>query len=183
MGQIQPGQKVLVNGASGGVGTFAVQIAKSFGTEVTTVCSPKNLDYARSLGANHVIDYTQEDFTRNGQVYDLIVAANRYHPIRDYRRVLGLTGNYVVLGGSLTQIFQAMVMGPIISKAAGQKFSFIGIAELNQKDLVILKDLLEAGKTKSLIDKLYPLSETAAAVQYLEEGHAHGKVVITLEDN
>ena len=182
-GQIQPGQKVLVNGASGGVGTFAVQIAKSFGTEVTAVCSPKNLDNARSMGADHVIDYTQEDFTRNGQGYDLILAVNGYHPILDYRRALSPKGICVVLGGKLAQIFQALLWGPLISKTGSKKIGFMGIAKLNQKDLVLLKELLEAGKVKPLIDRRYPLSETAEAVRYLEEGHARGKVVITMEHN
>ncbi len=180
-GQIQPGQKVLVNSASGGVGTFAVQIAKSFGTEVTAVCSPKNLDNARSMGADHVIDYTQEDFTRNGQTYDLILAVNGYHPILDYRRALSPKGICVVLGGKLPQIFQALLWGPLISKTGSKKLGFMGIAKLNQKDLVLLKELLEAGKVKPLIDRRYPLSETAEAMQYLEEGHAQGKVVITVE--
>ncbi len=179
-GQIQPGQKVLVNGASGGVGTFAVQIAKSFGTEVTAVCSPKNLDNARSMGADHVIDYTQEDFTRNGQGYDLILAVNGYHPILDYRRALSPKGICVVLGGKLPQIFQALLWGPLISKTGSKKLGFMGIAKLNQKDLVLLKELLEAGKVKPLIDRRYPLSETAEAMRYLEEGHAQGKVVITV---
>jgi NADPH:quinone reductase-like Zn-dependent oxidoreductase len=182
-GQIQPGQKVLVNGASGGVGTFAVQIAKSFGTEVTAVCSPKNLDNARSMGADHVIDYTQEDFTRNGQTYDLILAVNGYHSILDYRRALSPKGICVVLGGKLPQIFQALLWGPLISKTGSKKLGFMGIAKLNQKDLVLLKELLEAGKVKPLIDRRYPLSETAEAVRYLEEGHARGKVVITVESN
>jgi len=182
-GKIQPGQRVLVNGASGAVGTFAVQIAKSFGTEVTAVCSPKNLDNARSMGADHVIDYTQEDFTRNGQRYDLILAVNGYHPILDYRRALSPKGICVVLGGKLPQIFQALLWGPLISKTGSKKLGFMGIAKLNQKDLVLLKELLEAGKVKPLIDRRYPLSETAEAVRYLEEGHARGKVVITVEHN
>ena len=181
-GKIQHGQKVLVNGASGAVGTFAVQIAKSFGTEVTAVCSPKNLANARAMGADHVIDYTQEDFTRNGQTYDLILAVNGFHPILDYRRALSPKGICVVLGGKIPQIIQALLWGPLISKNGGRKIGFMGIAKLNQKDLVFLKELLEAGKVKPVIDRRYPLSETAEAMQYLEEGHAQGKVVITLED-
>ena len=181
-GKIQHGQKVLVNGASGAVGTFAVQIAKSFGTEVTAVCSPKNLANARAMGADHVIDYTQEDFTRNGQTYDLILAVNGFHPILDYRRALSPKGICVVLGGKIPQIIQAVLWGPLISKNGGRKIGFMGIAKLNQKDLVFLKELLEAGKVKPVIDRRYPLSETAEAMQYLEEGHAQGKVVITLED-
>jgi NADPH:quinone reductase-like Zn-dependent oxidoreductase len=180
-GQIQPGQKVLVNGASGAVGTFAVQIAKSFGTEVTAVCSPRNLDNARSMGADYVIDYTQEDFTRNGQTYDLILAVNGYHSILDYRRALSPKGICVVLGGKLPQIFQALLWGPLISKTGSKKNGIMGIAKLNQKDLVLLKELLEAGKVKPVIDRRYSLSETAKAVLYLEEGHAKGKIVIEIQ--
>ena len=182
-GQIQPGQKVLVNGASGGVGTFAVQIAKSFGTEVTAVCSPQNVDNARSMGADHVIDYTQEDFTKSGQMYDLILAVNGYHPILGYRNALGPQGICVVLGGELPQIFQALVLGPLISKSGGKRIGFMGIAKLNHKDLVLLKELLEAGKVKSVIDRRYQLSEAAEAVRYLEEGQARGKVVIAVGHN
>ena len=120
-GQIQPGQKVLINGASGGVGTFAVQIAKSFGAEVTAVCSTRNLDQARSLGADHVIDYTKEDFTQNGQQYDLILAANGYHPLSAYKRALTPKGIYVMAGGSMAQIFQAMLLGSWMSKTGGKK--------------------------------------------------------------
>ena len=179
--QIRPGQKVLVNGASGAVGTFAVQIAKSFGTEVTAVCSPQNLDNARSMGADHVIDYTQEDFTRNGLSYDLIIAVNGYHSILAYRRALSPKGICVVLGGKLPQIFQALLWGPLISKMGSKKIGFMGIAKLNQQDLVLLKELLEAGKVKPVIDRRYTLSETAEAMQYLEEGHAKGKIVIEIQ--
>jgi NADPH:quinone reductase-like Zn-dependent oxidoreductase len=182
-GQIQPNQKVLVNGASGGVGTFTVQIAKSFGTEVTAVCSPQNVDNLRSMGADHVIDYTQEDFTKSGQLYDLILAINGYHPILDYQKALSPKGICVVVGGELPQIFQALVLGPLISKSGGKKISFMGIAKLNHKDLVLLKELLEAGKVKSVIDRRYPLSEAAEAIQYLEEGHARGKIIIAVGHN
>ena len=126
-GQIQPGQKVLINGASGGVGTFAVQIAKSFGAEVTAVCSTRNLDMARSIGADHVIDYTKEDFTQNGQQYDLILAANGYHSISDYKRALSPKGIYVMTGGSMAQMSQAMLQGPWISMTGGQKMGNIGV--------------------------------------------------------
>jgi NADPH:quinone reductase-like Zn-dependent oxidoreductase len=182
-GQIRSGQKVLVNGASGGVGTFAVQIAKSFGAEVTAVCSPQNVGNARSMGADHVIDYTREDFTKSGGGYDLILAVNGYHPILDYRNALSPKGICVVLGGKLPQIFQTLVLGPLISKSGGKKIGFMGIAKLNQEDLALLKELLEAGKVKPVIDRRYPLSETVEAVRYLEEGHARGKVVITVEHN
>ncbi len=121
LGKIQPGHKVLINGASGGVGTFAVQIAKSFGAEVTAVCSSRNMDQARSLGADHVIDYTKEDFTQNGQQYDLILAANGYHPLSAYKHALTPQGIYVMAGGSKAQMFQAMLLGPFMSKTGGKK--------------------------------------------------------------
>jgi NADPH:quinone reductase-like Zn-dependent oxidoreductase len=181
-GQIQPGQKVLIHGASGGVGTFAVQIARSFGAEVTALCSSRNVDMARQIGADHVIDYTQEDFSRSGQRYDLIVAVNGNHPIRDYRRALNPGGIYVALGGSLAQVLQGVLLGPVISRFGSKKVrSFI--AKMNQKDLVFIKELLEAGKVVPVIDRCYPLSETAEAIRYLVEGHARGKVVITVEQS
>jgi NADPH:quinone reductase-like Zn-dependent oxidoreductase len=181
-GQIQPGQKVLINGASGGVGTFAVQIAKSFGAEVTAVCSTRNLDMARSLGADHVIDYTEEDFTQNRQLYDLILAVNGYHPISAYKRALTPEGIYVMAGGSMAQIFQAMLLGPLMSITGDKKMGGVS-AKPSQKDLIFLKELLETGKIVPVIDRLYPLSETAEALRYLGEGHARGKVIITLEQN
>jgi NADPH:quinone reductase-like Zn-dependent oxidoreductase len=181
-GQIHPGQKVLINGASGGVGTFAVQIAKSFDAEVTAVCSPKNLDQARSIGADHVIDYTREDFTQNGQQYDLILAANGYHPLSDYKRALTPQGIYVMAGGSMAQIFQAMLLGSWMSKTGGKKMGGVS-AKIDQKDLGLIKELLEAGKVVPVIDRRYPLSEAAEALRYLGEGHARGKVVITVEHN
>ncbi len=181
-GQIQPGQKVLIHGASGGVGTFAVQIAKSFGAEVTGVCSTRNVDMARSIGADQVIDYTQEDFTQNGQHYDLILAANGYHPISDYKRALRPKGTYVMTGGSTTQVFQAMLLGPLISMTGSKKMGNL-MAKLNQKDLAFMKELLEAGKVVPVIDRRYTLSEVPEAIRYLEEGRAKGKVVITVEQN
>jgi NADPH:quinone reductase-like Zn-dependent oxidoreductase len=181
-GQIQPGQKVLINGASGGVGTFAVQIAKSFGAEVTAVCSTRNLDQARSLGADHVIDYTREDFTQNGQQYDLIFAANGYRSLSAYKRALTPKGIYVMAGGSMAQIFQAMLMGSWMSETGGKKMGGVS-AKRSQKDLVIIKELLEAGKVVPVIDRRYPLSEAAEALRYLGAGHARGKVVITVENN
>jgi NADPH:quinone reductase-like Zn-dependent oxidoreductase len=178
-GRIQPGQKVLVEGASGGVGTFAVQIAKSFGAEVTAVCSTRNMDTARSIGADHVMDYTREDFTQNGQRYDLILAANAHHSIFDYRRALSPDGIYVAAGGGAARILQALLLGPFLSRIGRKKIRFF-IAKINQKDLVFLKDLLEAGKVTPVIDRRYPLSDGAEALRYLEEGHAQGKVVITV---
>ena len=139
IGQIRPGQKVLVNGASGGVGTFGVLIARALGAEVTAVCSPKNMDGARSMGAEHVIDYTREDFTRNGKMYDLIFAANGYRPITSYKRALSPTGNYVVAGGKLPQLFQVLVLGRMMTRSGGQTFRFMGLAKFNQEDLVTLK--------------------------------------------
>jgi NADPH:quinone reductase-like Zn-dependent oxidoreductase len=179
-GQIQAGQKILINGASGGVGTFAVQIAKSFGAEVTAVCSTGKMEMVRSLGADHVIDYTREDFTQNGQRYDLIFAVNGYHPILDYRRALSPQGIYIMAGGSGAQLFQALLLGPLISMTGGQKMSN-SAQRPNQKDLVLMTELLEAGKVIPVIDKCYPLSETAEAIRYLEAGHARGKVVITVQ--
>jgi NADPH:quinone reductase-like Zn-dependent oxidoreductase len=178
-GKIQSGQKVLINGASGGVGTFAVQIAKSFGAEVTAVCSTRNLDMARSIGADQVIDYTQEDFTKSGKRYDLILAANGYHSIFDYKRALSPKGIYVTTGGSMAQVFQAMFLGPLISMTGSKKMGS-KMAKSNKKDLVFMIELLEAGKVVPVIDRHYPLSEVAEALRYLEEEHARGKVVITL---
>jgi len=182
-GQIQSGQKVLINGASGGVGTFAVQIAKSFGAEVTGVCSTSKLDMVRSIGADHVIDYTREDFTKSGQRYDLILAAGGYHPISDYKRALSPEGIYVCAGGSMAQYFQALLMGPLISMTGSKKLGSIGLAKPNQKDFVFLIELVEAGKVVPVIDRRYPLSEVAEALRYYGEGHARGKVVITVVHN
>jgi NADPH:quinone reductase-like Zn-dependent oxidoreductase len=182
-GQVQPGQKVLINGASGGVGTFAVQLAKAFGAEVTAVCSTRNLDVARSIGADHVIDYTKEDFAKNGKEYDLIFATNGNRSISDYRRALSPTGIYVHTGGSTTQMSQAMLQGAWISRTGSQKMGSMGVAKPNKKDLVTIKELLEAGKVKPVIDRCYPLNQAADAIRYLEEGHAQGKVVITVAHN
>lgn len=181
-GKIQAGQKVLINGASGGVGTFAVQIAKSFGAEVTAVCSTRNLDMVRSIGADHIIDYTQEDFTQNGQQYDLILAANGYHPLSDYRRSLSPSGIYVGTGGTMAQTFEAMLQGPIISMT-GSKTMTNMLVKPNKNDLTFMKELIEAGKVKPVIDRCYPLAEVPEALRYVEEGHAQGKVVITVAPN
>ena len=179
-GQIRPGQKVLIHGASGGVGTFALQLAKSFGAEVTAVCSTRNLDVARSIGADHVIDYTKEDFAKNGKKYDLILATNGDRSISDYRRALSPKGIYVQTGGSMTQMSQAMIQGPWISMTGSQKMGNMGVAKPNKKDLVTIKELLEAGKVNPVIDRCYPFDQVADAIRYLEEGHAQGKVVITV---
>jgi NADPH:quinone reductase-like Zn-dependent oxidoreductase len=179
-GHIQPGQKVLINGASGGVGTFAVQIAKALGAEVTAVCSTGNIEMVRSIGADHVIDYRREDFTRNGQRYDLILAANGYYPISAYRRALSPQGIYVTTGGSTAQMFQAMLLGPWLSKSGNQKMGNM-LAKPSQKHLAFISTLLEGGKVVPVIDRCYPLPEVPEAIRYLEEGHAKGKVVITIE--
>jgi NADPH:quinone reductase-like Zn-dependent oxidoreductase len=179
-GRIQPGHKVAVDGASGGVGTFAVQIAKSFGAEVTAVCGTRNVDTARSIGADHVIDYAREDFTQSGQRYDLILGANAHHSIFDYRRALSRDGIFVMVGGGLVQMLQVMLLGPFLSRIGSKKIGMI-LAKINNKDLVFLKDLLEAGKVVPVIDRRYPLSGVPEALRYLGEGHAQGKVVITVE--
>jgi NADPH:quinone reductase-like Zn-dependent oxidoreductase len=178
-GNIQPGQKVLIQGASGGVGTFAAQIAKALGAEVTGVCSTRNLDMVRSLGADHVIDYTKEDFTRNGQRYDLILAVNGYHPISDYLRSLSPEGIYVVVGGSMIQLIQAGSQGRRIPKTGSQKTYILSLVK-NQKDLIFIKELLEAGKVKPVIDKCYPLDDTPEALRYFERIHPKGKIVISM---
>jgi NADPH:quinone reductase-like Zn-dependent oxidoreductase len=181
-GQIKPGQRVLIDGASGGVGTFAIQIAKSFGTEVTAVCSTRNASRARSLGADRVIDYTQEDFTRNGQHYDLIFAPNAFHSIFAYRRALNRDGICVKTGGnaSFHGMLMDMLLGPLLSKI-GSKKTYSLLARIANNDLVTLKDLVEAGKIAPVIDRSYPLSDAPEAIRYLEEGHAQGKVVLFAE--
>ena len=179
-GNIQPGQKVLINGASGGVGTFAVQIAKAFGAEVTAVCSTRNLDMVRSIGADHVIDYKVEDFTQNGQQYDLILAVNGYHPISDYLRALSPEGIYVVAGGSMVQLFQAALQRRRASKTGSQRKHVVSLVQ-NQNDLIFMKELLESGKVIPIIDGCYPLRKTPEAFWYFEKEHPKGKVVITMD--
>jgi NADPH:quinone reductase-like Zn-dependent oxidoreductase len=181
-GKIQAGQKVLITGAGGGVGTFAVQIAKSLGAEVTAVCSTRNLDVTRSIGADHVIDYTQKDFTKSGERYDLIIAANGYHPILRYRRALKRNGIYVVLGGFMAQIFQVLLLGPLLSRLGNKKMRIM-LTHPSQTDLVFLRELLETGKVVPVIDRRYPIGDIAEAIRYLLQGHARGKVVITMEHN
>jgi NADPH:quinone reductase-like Zn-dependent oxidoreductase len=178
-GNIQPGQKVLIQGASGGVGTFAVQIAKAFGAEVTAVCSTRNLDMVRSLGADHVIDYKKEDCTKNGQQYDLILAVNGYHPISDYLRALKPEGSYVVAGGSMFQLAQAVINKKKISKIGHQKISIVSLVQ-SQEDLILIKKLLESEKIMPVIDVCYPISKTVEAFWYFEKVHPKGKVVISV---
>ncbi|TFB14026.1 NAD(P)-dependent alcohol dehydrogenase [Candidatus Marinimicrobia bacterium MT.SAG.4] len=179
-GKIQSGQKVLINGAGGGVGTFAVQIAKSFGAEVTGVCSTEKLEMVLSLGADRVIDYTQEDFTENGQRYDLILDNVGNRSIFDLKRALNQKGNCVIIGFSPAIMFQTLFLGLLISMTGRKKIGLMS-AKITDKDLAVLKELFEAGKVKCIIDRRYPLSEVAEAIRYLEEGHARGKVIITVE--
>jgi NADPH:quinone reductase-like Zn-dependent oxidoreductase len=178
-GKIQAGQKVLIQGASGGVGSFAVQIAKVLGAEVTAVCSTRNMELVRSLGADHIIDYAKEDFTKNGKQYDLILAVNGYHPINDYKRSLTSKGIYVMAGGATKQMFEALLRSSFISEKNGRKLGVL-TALPKQEDLVYLKGLTEAGKLKPVIDKRFPLNEAAQALRYLGEGHARGKVILTV---
>jgi len=179
-GKIRAGQKVLIAGASGGVGTFSVQIAKSFDAAVTAVCSSRNLDMARSIGADHVIDYAKEDFTRNGQRYDLIFAINGNHPLSAYQRALNPRGIYVCAGGTLAQIFQAILLGPLVSRKNGKKMGFMGITKYKQKDLIYLRNLLDSGKVVPVIEKSYQMNEVSSAMWYIAEGHARGKVVVQI---
>lgn len=180
-GGLRPGQKVLIQGASGGVGTFAVQLAKLMGAEVTAVCSPGNLEQARTLGADHGIDYTREDFTRTGRQYDLILAVNGYHPLADYRRALTPRGVFVMAGGSIRQIFETLLLGSWMSKKDGPKITVLS-AKTSHDDLAYLKGLLESGQLKPVIDRSYPLSQAADAMRYLGSGHARGKIVITIPE-
>jgi NADPH:quinone reductase-like Zn-dependent oxidoreductase len=186
-GKIQPGQKVLINGAAGGVGTFAVQIAKSFGAEVTGVCSTRNVAMVRSIGADHVIDYTREDFTKSGQHYDLIFDLVANHSFSARRCVLKPKGIYigagiVGLGGSVMRLLAHQITELTLSRFVSQKFVTF-MAKLSKEDLTILRELMEARKVTPVIDRCYSLSEVPEAVRYLEQGHARGKVVITLERN
>jgi NADPH:quinone reductase-like Zn-dependent oxidoreductase len=185
-GRIQPGQKVLINGAAGGVGTFAVQIAKAFGATVTGVCSTRNVDMVRSIGADHVIDYTQEDFARSGQRYDLILDCAANHSLSACRRVMSPRGIYVIVGGPDRGRWIGPLISPLkallLSRFVSQKLLMF-LASANKEDLVVLKELIEAKKVTPVIDRCYTLSEVPEAIRYLEEGHARGKVIITLEHN
>ena len=182
-GKIQAGQKVLINGASGGVGTFAVQIAKSFGAEVTAVCSTKNLDMVRKIGADHVVDYTKDDVTQGEQHYDLIVDTVETHSLADYKRVMNPKAIYVMVGGSndkwMVGLIGTLAYAKILSSSAGQQFSMM-LAELNPDDLKIIGDLMQTGKVTPVIDRTYSLNEVPEALRYLEQGHARGKVVISV---
>jgi len=184
-GRIQPGHTVLINGAAGGVGTFAVQIAKSLGADVTGVCSTRNVGMVRSIGADHVIDYTQEDYTKSGRRYDLIFDTVGNHSLSDIRRVLGSRGALVMVGGptdSLLKIILPPLRALMISLFVRQTLASF-LAKRKKEDLIIMQGLLEGGKVTPVIDRTYPLSDVPEAVRYLEEGHARGKVVIALEGN
>lgn len=174
-GKIQAGQKVLVNGASGGVGTFAVQIAKALGAEVTGVCSTKNVEMVRKIGADHVIDYTRDDFTRDEARYDLLLDTIGNRSLRACRRVLAPKGVYVHVGGRMARVLALPIVSPFVSQTLVQL-----IAKRSSADLEILTGLIEAGKVVPVIDRTYPLAEVPAAIRYLEEGHARGKIVITV---
>jgi NADPH:quinone reductase-like Zn-dependent oxidoreductase len=185
-GKVQPGQKVLINGASGGVGTFAVQIAKFYGADVTGVCSTRNLDLVRSLGADQVIDYTKDDFTKSDQRYDVVLDNVGNRPLNECRRVLTPNGIYVLIGGGfaneqgliggLSKAIDAMLLSKFVSQKMGMM-----LAEINHKDLAFLGDLMQSGKVKPVIDRTYKLSELPQAIEYLEKGHARGKVIITVD--
>jgi NADPH:quinone reductase-like Zn-dependent oxidoreductase len=179
-GKLQPGQKVLINGASGGVGTFAVQIAKAFGAKVTGVCSTKNVDMVRSIGADHVVDYTKEDFTQSGQSYDLILDNVANRSFSDLRRALTPQGMIIPNSGhgGMGYVLKAFLLSPFM-RQQGSMY----LASPNNKDLVILKELIEAGKVTPVIDRTYPLNNYIEAFRYLDKGHARGKVVITVEHN
>jgi NADPH:quinone reductase-like Zn-dependent oxidoreductase len=178
IGGVQQGQKVLINGASGGVGTFAVQIAKSFGAEVTGVCSTRNIDMVRSIGADFVIDYTKEDFTQGGNQYDLILDTVGNRSLSNCRRILSSNGILVIVGGPMNRALRASVM----SRFVNQKMSMF-MAVRSKKDLIVIQELLASGKVTPVIDKRYSLNDVPEAIRYMEEGHARGKVVITLEHN
>jgi len=185
-GKVQPGQKVLINGASGGVGTFAVQIAKSYGADVTGVCSTRNLELVRSLGADHVIDYTKENFAKSEQRYDVILDNVPNHSLSECRRILTPKGKYVMIGGGgpnegrwigpFGRVIHTLLLAPFISQQMGMM-----MADANQKDLTVLADMMQSGKVKPVIDRTYKLSEVPQAIRYLEQGHARGKVIISVE--
>ena len=184
-GKVQPGQNVLINGASGGVGTFAVQIAKSLGAQVTGVCSARNVELVRSLGADHVIDYTKEDFTKSDARYDLIIDNVGTQPLSGFRRILKPKGIYLMIGaggpdegglvGPMGRLMRALLMSPFISQKMGMM-----MAKVSQSDLGVLADLMQAGKVTTVIDRIFPLSEVREAVRYLETGRARGKVIVTI---
>lgn len=186
-GKIQAGQKVLINGASGGVGTFAVQIAKSYGADVTGVCSTRNIELVQSLGADHVIDYTKEDFTKSDQRYDVILDNVANHSLSEFRKVLNPKGKYVMIGGGgvneqgfllgkMLRPLKAMMLSKFVDQQMGMM-----MADMNHNDLALLADMMQSGKLKPVIDRTYKLSEVPEAIAYVEQGHARGKVIINVE--
>lgn len=177
-GNVDSARNVLIHGAAGGVGSFAVQIAKAFGAEVTGVCSAKNADMVRSIGATHVVDYALADFATAGQKYDLILAVNGDRSIWDYKRALTINGRYVMSGGSNRQLRDALLLGPPLS-IGRQKFGNL-LARPSQSDLLVLKNLVETGKMRPVIERRYPLGEVPEAIRHLETGHASGKLVIVI---
>ncbi|MAT38531.1 MAG: alcohol dehydrogenase [Ectothiorhodospiraceae bacterium] len=177
--KLQAGEHVLINGASGGVGSFSVQIAKALGAEVTAVCSSRKIEMVKALGADHVIDYTKEDFTESGQQYDVIHAANGYHPLAHYKRALTPTGRYIMTGGANKQLFEAMIRGPWLSEKNGRQLR-MALNTANRDDLLLLNALADEGKLKPAIDRHFPLEETPQAIRYLEEGKAEGKVIVDI---
>ena len=179
-GQVRPGQKVLINGAGGGTGTFAIQLAKLAGAEVTGVDNAEKLELMRSLGADYVIDYTKEDFTWNGQQYDLILDVIASRSIFACKRALKPNGNYFMAGGSVATMLQSLLLGPLIRRITSRNIKLL-VVQTDSKDLVVMTELIESGKVKLVIDKRYAFSETAEALRYLGEGHAKGKIIITVE--
>lgn len=181
-GRVQSGQKVLIDGSSGGVGTFALQIARSLGAEVTAVCSTRNVANATKLGADHTVDYTKEDVTKNGKKYDLILSINGSRSLYSYRHSLVPGGVYLMVGGSkvLRQLLATLLLGPLLSRTGSRKMGFMGVAKLNRDDLLKLKELLESGKIKPIIDRTYPLAEAPEAFRKFEEGHTQGKLIVTV---
>jgi NADPH:quinone reductase-like Zn-dependent oxidoreductase len=178
-GQVQPGQRVLINGAGGGTGTFAVQLAKMYGAEVTGVDNTGKLDFMRSLGADHVIDYTQEDFTKSGKQYDLILDIVAHRSVFAYKRALRSNGSYFLAGGSVATMFQILLLGPWIRRTTGKKIRILAVRP-NTEDVDFVKELIEAGRVMPIIDKTYPLGEVPEAINYVGDGRAQGKVVITM---
>jgi len=181
-GQVQPGQEVLINGAGGSAGTFAVQLAKLYGAEVTGVDNTHKMDFLRSLGADHVIDYTRANFTKNGKQYDLILDLIAHRSVFAYRRALKPNGTYFAVGGSVATLFQILFLGPWIRRTTGKNIRLLAVPQ-NNKDLIAITELCEAGKILPVIDRRYPLSEVPEAMRYVGEGCAKGKVVITVEQN
>ena len=179
-GQVQPGQKVLINGAGGSAGSFAVQLAKLYGAEVTGVDNTGKMDYLRSLGADHVIDYTKEDFTRNRNHYDLILDVIAHRSVFAYARALRPNGTYFFVGGSVATLFQILFLGPLMRKMTGKNIRILMVPQ-NRKDLIAVTELCEAGEIRPVIDRKYPFSEVPEAMRYVAEGRAKGKVIITVE--